>query len=251
LIADADMVRAQKWLVRQGLVDVEPTWPVIGRIAARRRATVAESVILGLAVAAMVVNLVVARATGNLWKPDGRSWYFAVQAVTWVMVGLGMLVGSLVAASGDRAVARSLTGRVAHPAAVGTREVLGRRRIRAAMVVYPGGIATGGFLALVVDGQSRGPVIIFLAAITLMSVIAGINVVQVLRRPAVATDPRSLYVDDVLRSQDAWRAIIGPYPYLLASTVATASDSLWYLVFYVYFLSAMVFYVMGGRNALP
>jgi hypothetical protein len=250
LIVDMNVGRAQKWLVRQGLVEFEPTWLVAGRIAARHRAAVAEGVIIGLAMAVSVAGLVAAFVTGDLRKSDERSWYIELQAATCVMFALGMLVGFLVAARGDRAVAQSLTGRVAHPAAVGLRDVLGRRRIRAAVVAYPGGLVAGGFVALVVDAPSRGPVIIFLAAITLMSVIAGIGLLGVLRRPAVATDPRSLYVDDVLRSQDAWRAL-GPYPYLLGMNIATMGTSPWYLVLYVYYFGTTIFYVMGGRNALP
>jgi hypothetical protein len=250
VIVDARVVRARKWLLRQGLVDFGPTELEIERIAARHRAAVAEWIIAGLATAFVVVNLVATLATG---RPPGRSaagsWFLVTTAV-YCCLAFGALVSFLVAAAGERRIARSLPGRMAHPAAIGPREVLGRKRIRACLAAYPGSLVLGGVMALTVDPDNRFAVVVFVIAVVLLSVVAGISLLTILRRPAVASDQRSLYIDDLLRSQDAWRAV-GPYPLLLGLGVAPLSGSPWYPIMGVYYFAVIVLYARGGRNALP
>jgi hypothetical protein len=245
VIADTRVVRARKWLVRQGLVDFGPTELEIERIASRHRAAVAEWIIGGLVVVVNLAILVAGRQSGR-----SAAWFFVTTAVCCCLAAFGELVSFLVAAAGERRIARSLPGRMAHPAAIGPREVLGRKRIRACLAAYPGSLVLGGVMALTVDPDNRFAVVVFVIAVVLLSVVAGISLLTILRRPAVASDQRSLYIDDLLRSQDAWRAV-GPIPVLLSMGVAPLTGLPWYPIMVVYYFTVMVLYVRGGRNALP
>lgn len=103
----------------------------------------------------------------------------------------------------DRRIAAGLTRRVTRGAHVPIRMMLGRSRIACAWSVIVLAVIAGA-RGLDVLSRWRWPFLAWLAA---TSALTALQVWRVMTRPAIASGPESLAVDERLRSNDAFQAI--------------------------------------------
>jgi hypothetical protein len=200
----ADHTEARRWLARHGLADAEPTPLLAARLAVRRRAKVADSLLL----AAFLIGAALTHVLG-LPADGGSSWPLLVLAA--LVVGLLVaqwLLGWWVRRVDRRAGAR-LARRVAHPVELGWPAVLGRPYALFTVATFTGASLLAVSVLPVSESSLRHGAIVVL--IGLAGAGAGIimQLRQVLASPAVAQDEASLTADVIMRVEDA-RALVTP-----------------------------------------
>ena len=117
----ADHTEARQWLARHGLTDTEPTPLLVARLAVRRRAKVADSLLL----AGFLLGAALTHALGLTFDTFSR-----LQLLVLVALVVGLLVAQWLLGwwvrRVDRRAAAQLSRRVAHPVELGWPAVLGR-----------------------------------------------------------------------------------------------------------------------------
>src|SRR5690606_3884593 len=162
-------------------------------------------------------------------------WFVAA----YLVLAGGSLLGLRQQRRADRAAAATVSERVARPVAVRPRDLLGGWFLLAAAVAYPGALAVGVMgLAAVDRSADRATAVTFLLAVAFFAGYAAVVLADALRRPAVATDLRTLSDDETLRREDAGLAV-APYLAVLAlvAGVGTTSGS-WLLWGYLGYAAA-------------
>lgn len=200
-----DHAEAGRWLARHGLADAEPTPLLVARLAVRRRAKLADSVLL----AAFLIGAAFTHTFGRLIV--GESSRLPLLVLVALVVGLltaQWSVGSWVRRVDRRAGAR-LPRRVAHPVALGWRAVLGRPYAVFAVATYAGAVLLAVSVLPVPDSTLRAGAIVVLISLAGAGVGVILQLRQVLAGPAVAEDEASLTADVIMRVEDA-RALVTP-----------------------------------------
>jgi hypothetical protein len=215
---------AQRWLARNRLEHIEPTPLLVARLNARRAGIRAEIVTVAVIMAGMLTWSFIDHRTRGHVGPDRVDMRDFVWQITFnVALVLGMATGFWWRYRTERVLLAGMTVRSAHPSAVGPARMLGRRRLVAAVAVNVGGIAVSAGVALLAPGEPDRTLATTVAVgIAVLAALGALNLAAVLRRPSLAEDSASLDVDDVLRTDDARRAIV-PYALLVGFIAAGAS----------------------------
>ncbi|MFI0354606.1 hypothetical protein [Actinomadura sp. 9N407] len=201
----ADHTETKRWLARHGLTDTEPTPLLAARLAVRRSAKFADSVLL----AAFLIG---AALTHVLWRlPHGAFSWLPLLVLVALVVGLLVaqwLLGRWVRRADQRAGAQ-LSRRVAHPVQLGWRAVLGRPYAAFTVATFTGAsLLAVSVLPLPDPGLRYGAIVVLISlAGTGTGIIMQLR--QVLASPAVAQDEASLTADVIMRVEDA-RALVTP-----------------------------------------
>jgi len=218
------MRRAARWLSQHGLRELTPTPLLAARLRARRRL---QAGVLGAAVLLFVLSTVLHIALGLYEEPFERG--NVARLVVYhcvVLVGL-LLIGGLMIASrrADRRLGAAVTRRVAHPVALGWRDVVGGRAIVVAAIVYASSIALGVAAAVLArTAQDRLILAGLLVGLPVLVAATAAGVAYTVRRPAIADDPGSLAADDALRGEDARNLMASPLPLILVSYTAMSLE---------------------------
>ncbi|GAB4051213.1 hypothetical protein [Catellatospora paridis] len=200
----ADHTEVKQWLTQRGLADVEPTPLLATRLAVRRRAKVADSLLL----AAFLIG---AALTHALSLPaDGTSWLPLLVLATLVV---GLLVAQWLLGGWVRRVDQQAGGelprRVAHPVELGWQAVLGRPHAVFAVATLTGALLLALSVLPIADSTLRNGAIVVLIGLCGTGVGVVLQLRQVLASPAVAEDEASLTADVIMRVEDA-RALVTP-----------------------------------------
>jgi hypothetical protein len=200
----ADHTEAERWLARHGLA-AEPTPLLATRLAVRRRAKVADSLLLA-------TFLIGAALTHVLALPAGvRSSRLSLLMLAALVVGLLVaqwLLGWWVRRQ-DRRAGAQLSRRVAHPVELGWRAVLGRPHAVFTVATFTGAFLLAVSVLPVPDPDLRNGAIVVLIGLAGAGVGIIMQLRQVLASPAVAQDEASLTADVIMRVEDA-RALVTP-----------------------------------------
>jgi hypothetical protein len=215
--------RATGWLSKHGLAETGPTPLLTARLAVRRRARVE---LFALA-AVVFVLAVIAQFLAWYRQESGPRTVLLVSyvAVVLAFVLLRWLWLRAVRRA-DRRIGAGLTRRVAHPTPPRWQCVLGRGRLITTVVTY----AAGGFLLVATavitsNTQHRVVIAIGLTGLALLAATSGMELTDIMRRPALAEDALSLVVDDTLRAEDAREAAAAVMPAMLVAFTMTSLDS--------------------------
>ncbi|HEV2783857.1 MAG TPA: hypothetical protein VGX25_31105 [Actinophytocola sp.] len=224
MTASIGVARTREWLGRNRLGHIEPSALLVERLAARRRGN---RINVGTVLAFFVILgawSVTTGRSGSAFDPDETDVSGLVFFVlTNVALILALWAGLWYAYRAERRLLAASRTRTAHPAAAGVARVLGRSHLAAVLVVHGGGLLLGAATALLAPRPpDRALALAFLGSVALLSVLSGLAVAGVLRRPSVAEDSDSLLVDDVLRTQDT-RAAVAPFPILVALVAGVGS----------------------------
>jgi hypothetical protein len=216
--------RARRWLAARDLSDVEVTALLVARLRARDRsrwqalATGAVAVVV-LVVAAMRWTDPVAGQPAL--QPRLMATMFGASLIALLVVWWALRAPR----RSERRIARGLASRATHPVVPDWQGVVGRYHLVAATVPYL--LAVGAGVAVAVgarSGYGRVTGVVFLLAVVVCGAVATAAVLDVLRRPVLAEDGASLRVDDLLRIEDARRALY-PFPVAFLLPLALTADS--------------------------
>ncbi|MBV1855897.1 hypothetical protein [Catellatospora tritici] len=193
-----------RWLARHGLAD-SPTPLLATRLAVRRRAKVADSLLLAVFMLGAALTLALGRPT------DVTSSWLSLLVLVALVVGLLVaqwLLGWWVRRADRRAGAR-LPRRVAHPVELGWSAVLGRAHAVFAVATFAAASLLAVSVLAVPDPGLRYRAIIVLVSLAGAGAGVIMQLRQVLASPAVAEDEASLTADVIMRVEDA-RALVTP-----------------------------------------
>jgi hypothetical protein len=243
-----DLEQARTWLAGHGLADVEPTPLLAARLAVRRRARLAGSVLLAafLIVIALIYTVVTVEGIGA-----DRGWSLvALTAVVVALVVAQSMKDSWVRRV-DRQAGATLPRRAAHPVRLGWRTVLGWPRAAFAAVTFAGAAVLAIGALTTENSTARYAAVILLIALCGTAVGMLVQLRHVLTHPAVAEDEVSLTADVIMRVEDA-RDIATPtvvWSLPVVSVFATANGwwSVGWLVFIV--LGVVVLVLIHARTA--
>jgi hypothetical protein len=217
--------QATAWLVRHGAPGVVPSPLLVARLRARRR--VAAALLAVLVVIALGAVMTVGRLGTGSYEAYRRTQLTRLTgdlALVLLVVSLRWLMLRALRKA-DHRIAGSLPRRAAHPRPVGWQTVLGRPRLTISAVGYGGALAIGIAGAMLArTAQDRTMVAVLLTGATALAAITVAEVVDVVRRPAIAEDALSLAVDDALRGDDA-RLITDPLLPVMLAVLTAASLS--------------------------
>ncbi|GAA2411143.1 hypothetical protein GCM10010191_20260 [Actinomadura vinacea] len=200
----SDHTEARRWLARHGLADAEPTPLLAARLAVRRRAKVADSLLL----AAFLLG---AALTHALSLPTDVTSWLPLLVLTALVAGLLVaqwLLGRWVRRA-DRRAGAQLSRRVAHPVELGWPAVLGRPHAIFTVAAFTAAALLAVSVLPVSDSGLRNGAIIVLISLAGAGTGIIMQLRQVLASPAVAEDEASLRADVIMRVEDA-RALVTP-----------------------------------------
>jgi len=202
---EADHTEARRWLAQHDLADAEPTPLLATRLAVRRRAKLADSILL----AAFLIGAALTHSLGRFTDvPFSR-----LQALVLVLLVIGLLVGQWLLGwwvrRVDRRAAAQLSRRVAHPVKLGWPAVLGRSYAAFTVATFTGALLLAVSVLPVSDSSLRYGAIIVLIGLAGAGAGTIMQLRQVLASPAVAEDEASLTADVIMRVEDA-RALVTP-----------------------------------------
>lgn len=200
----ADHPEVRRWLARHGLADIEPTSLLATRLAVRRRARLADSLLLA-------GFLIGAALTHALRLTYARPSWLPLLALTGLVVGLLVaqwLLGWWVRRVDKRAGAH-LSRRVAHPVKLGWPAVLGRPYAIFTAAAFTSAVLLAVSVLPVSDSGLRYGAIVVLIGLAGTGAGTIMQLRQVLASPAVAEDEASLTADVIMRVEDA-RALVTP-----------------------------------------
>ncbi|RSM64313.1 hypothetical protein DMB66_20655 [Actinoplanes sp. ATCC 53533] len=200
-----DHKEVEQWLALHGLADAEPTPLLATRLAVRRRAKLADSILL----AGFLIGAALTHVLGL--GTDVSFSRLQLLVLMTLVVGLLVaqwLVGWWVRRVDTRAAAQ-LSRRVAHPVQLGWPAVLGRPYAIFAVATFAGAALLAVSVLPVSDSVLRYGAIIVLISLAGVGVGIIMQLRQVLASPAVAEDEASLTADVIMRVEDA-RALVTP-----------------------------------------
>jgi hypothetical protein len=219
------------WLSPREPVFVEPTPLLVARLKARgaNRRRTAAGVLVGAVALLVIAALWLPGAVWDLGTPARYMAKISAASVATLVAMWWILRGPR---RTERRIARTLRTRVARPATVSVREVVGSWHLAATAASYAAAVLIGAVAAATVDtAEQRWTAAVFLAAVAACALIAVAALGAVLRRPALAEDSGSLAADDLLRTDDARRAL-GGYPLivLVAQLAAVEAPGNWWII---------------------
>lgn len=200
---------------------------LVARIALRRRARRLEYgttvAVVALGVGSLVTFLV---AAGEIPSP----WTLAVYGAMAVLGLVGTALTHRWLDRGERRIGATLPQRVARATPVGPVTVLGVRYLWPFAAAHGLAVLLAGAV-FVLDPAARFAAVVYAASVVALGTLTWASVLQVVRRPVVATDPATLAADDLLRREDARRIPqSGPATVLLVSgAVQMNPDAPWLL----------------------
>ncbi|MDG4798328.1 hypothetical protein [Micromonospora sp. WMMD1082] len=198
-VRPADLDLAGAWLAGHGLADVRPTPLLATRLAARRRARLAASVLLAAFIMAVALTYVGGMVDGSGYR-------------RWLLLVLTALVVGLVLAQAlldwwvrrvDRRAGATLPRRAAYPVRLGWRTVLGWPRAVFAAVTFAGATVLAIGTLTRPDSSARYAAVILLIGLCGLAVGMVVQLRHVLTHPVVADDEVSLTADVIMRVEDA------------------------------------------------
>jgi hypothetical protein len=201
----SDHTETRRWLDGHGLAGAEPTPLLATRLAVRRRAKLADSVLL----AAFLMGAALTHTLGLFI--DGTSSWLPLVVLAALVVGLLVaqwLLGWWVRRADRRAGAR-LSRRVAHPVELGWPAVLGRPYAAFTVATFAGASLLAVSVLPISDPVLRSGAIVVLISLAGAAASILMQMRQVLASPAVAEDEASLTADVIMRVEDA-RALVTP-----------------------------------------
>jgi hypothetical protein len=200
----AEHTEVERWLAQHGLTHAEPTPLLAARLTVRRRAKVADSLLL----AAFLLGA----ALTHVLRLADRSFSWLPLLVLAALV-VGLLVGQWLVGwwvrRVDRRAGAQLVRRVAHPVELGWPAVLGRPYVVFAVASFTGAFLLAVSVLPVSDPGLRNGAIVVLISLAGAGVGTIMQLRQVLAGPAVADDEASLTADVIMRVEDA-RALVTP-----------------------------------------
>jgi hypothetical protein len=210
-VRPADLEESGKWLVGHGLADVAPTPLLATRLAVRRRARLAASVLLAAFICGVALAYVSALPSAAQGDGSGSYGRWSLPVLTVTVVGL-VLVQSLLdgwVRRVDRRAGARLPRRAAHPVRLGWRTVLGVPRAAFAVATFGGAAAMAGSALTMPDPALRYAAVVLLVGLCGLAVGLLVQLRHILTHPAVADDEISLTADLIMRVEDA-REIAAP-----------------------------------------
>lgn len=245
-LARREQAYVRRWLTTHAAPELAASPLVAARIAARLRAAWLEAGAIGVVSATFLGlvgwNLITA---GPVIGPTGS---LALFGAAYLILAMASVAARWQARRADRRIGRTLRHRVARPAAMSLRSLLGGRLIAAAVVIYGGGLLVGTALALLAgDDTDRRLAAVFGVGVIMFAGLAATVLAEASRRPAIATDELSLHGDDLLRRSDARDQALAPYVACLALVSAAGSTpgSELFPVFSLYVAVAMIFFAIA------
>lgn len=219
-MTDRQWPRVYAWLKRHRLFDLELTPLVEARIAARQRSDRIEMAGFFLAVAIFLFAGLWETITDRSQSTAGTVGNFiAAYLVMHSATGLAMRLQRRT----ELRLASGLSQRVSRSTAVRLPDMIGEQRIWSIAIVYGGGLIVGATMAWIGDAAAdRILAGVFALGVALFGALSLWLLTDVVRRPAIADDERSLRADDRLRTVDAGRAL-APYPLVLAAVAMVGS----------------------------
>ncbi|MET8992110.1 hypothetical protein ABZW49_42245 [Nonomuraea wenchangensis] len=206
-VRPGDVRQAGDWLARHGLGEAQPTPLLAARLAARRRARLADHLMLAVLIIAAALaqlgQLLVAPASGGP-EPGSGTW--------WPLLALAGLVAALLVTRAlleswvrrvDRGAGAALARRAAHPVRPGWRALLGRPYAVWAAGTYVAALALTGSALTLDDTGVRQAALVLLVALAGVGAVALLQMRDLLARPVVAEDELSLTADVIMRIEDA------------------------------------------------
>ncbi|MBB5868263.1 hypothetical protein F4553_001642 [Allocatelliglobosispora scoriae] len=211
-ISPSELQQAGAWLTERGLTDAQPTPMLAMRLAVRRRARIADSLILAALIIVAALALTYERlptsALGGFQPHRAAPLLFLAAGMVILLLGRSMVDRWVRRV--DRRAAATLSRRAAHPLKPGWRALLGLPYAVFAAATFAAAALLAVGALIVGDSTVRYAALILLVG--LISVTVG-NVVQLralLARPVVAEDELSLTADVVMRVEDA-RELTAPH----------------------------------------
>ncbi|MEU6727647.1 hypothetical protein ABZ917_28420 [Nonomuraea wenchangensis] len=200
-----DVRQAGVWLGRHGLGEAQPTPLLAARLAARRRARLADHLMLAvLIIAAALAHLGQLSVAPAGAEPESGTW--------WPLLMLAGLVAALLVTRTlletwvrrvDRGAGAALARRAAHTLQPGWRALLGRPYAAWAAGTYVAALALTGSALTLDDTGVRQAALVLLVALAGVGAVALLQVRDLLARPVVAEDELSLTADVIMRIEDA------------------------------------------------
>lgn len=207
-----DTESAGCWLRRNNLGWVTVTPTLAERLAARRHGTRVEVAVVAAGIVVLLASGLVQGLAGIGLARTPLAGIVVFSSSMLVLV-LGAWLGMRVRQHGEREVAARMRTRAAHSGGRSAGRVLGKYYATVAVVTHLLGLALG--IGVLVTSDERAVGVAFTLAVAVLGVVGCALLVDVVHRPALATGPESLTVDDVLRTRDARRAV-APYPAIVA-----------------------------------
>ena len=198
-VRPTDLEQAGAWLTGHGLADVRPTPLLAARLAVRRRARLAASVLLAAFLIAVALTYTGGMADGS----GSRRWLLLV--LTALVIGL-VLAQSLLdwwVRRVDRRVGARLPRRAAYPVRLGWRTVLGWPRAVFAATTFAGAAALAIGALTLHNSTARYAAVILLIGLCGLAIGIVVQLRHVLTHPVVADDEVSLTADVIMRVEDA------------------------------------------------
>ncbi|MDG6110008.1 hypothetical protein Daura_20825 [Dactylosporangium aurantiacum] len=242
---DGDLRDAGAWLAGHGLGDVEPTPLLAARLAVRRRARLAGSILLAVFLCAVALAYV-----SSLPDGAGRGPLLALTSAVVALV-LGQSLLDRWVRRADRRAAATLPRRAAHPVRLGWRTLLGPPRAALALITYAGAAAMAVRGLVEPDAGTRFAAVVLLIGLAGVAAAAAVQLRHILTHPTVADDEASLTADVILRVEDA-REVATPtavWSLPVVSVFATAPG--WWVAAWMVFIVATVaaLVVVNARTA--
>jgi hypothetical protein len=220
-ISPREIERTNRWLTRSrrfGYVPPEPFALLSLRLAARRRAVLRSSPLIALSFAVLVCG---AYATsGDLgrasWSKAATPWFLAADAIAAPCL---LLIAEL-GRRADSRIARLLPHRVSRGIAIPVWRMLGSARLTYLVTAIVSEVAFVVVLLVESPGWLSWTA---LGSVVGASVFVAFGLKRATTRPTIATDPISLEIDEMLRSEEAFGAV-GPL-LMLAAVLLIASEA--------------------------
>ncbi|WP_327039666.1 hypothetical protein [Micromonospora maris] len=200
----ADHTEVRQWLAQHGLTDVEPTPLLAARLAVRRRARLADSVLLaGLLIGAALTHALRLTYASSFWLP-----LLALTALVLGVLTAQWLLGRWVRRVDQRAGGH-LSRRVTHPVELGWPAVLSRPYAVFTVATFTSAALLAVSVLPVADSSLRYGALVVLIGLAGSAIGTVMQLRQVLASPVVAEDEASLTADVIMRVEDA-RALVTP-----------------------------------------
>jgi len=203
-----DLRCAGAWLARHGLADARPTPLLAVRLAARRRARLADGVVLALLIVAAALALAHDRSATSASRGSGPHRPTPLLVLTAVVVAL-LAVRSLLewwVRRVDRRAGATLSRRAAHPIQPGWRALLGLPYAAFAVATFAGATLLAAGALSAGDSAARYAALVLLVGMAGVAIGTGLRFRELLARPVVAEDEVSLTADVIMRVEDAREA---------------------------------------------
>ncbi|MEV4140198.1 hypothetical protein AB0J72_49565 [Dactylosporangium sp. NPDC049742] len=197
-MTSSDEQSARAWLDGRGLPDAPVTDLLGARLAARRRARIADALVLAALI--IVASLAQAASLNDSWSH--RLVLLVLAAATAGLLVARLLIARRLAAA-DRRAGAALPRRAAHAVKPGWRVVLGRAHAAFGLVTLSIAVVLALSALTVPDALVRQGAVILLVAVLGVAAGTAVQLRQLLTSPVVAEDETSLTVDVIMRIEDA------------------------------------------------